>query len=64
MKKYILTILFLFLFLVFGGCAPKKVTAPFKGHILPPEDVLKNISRTDNLRDTLQAIAHIAVDTP
>lgn len=64
MKKYILTILFLFLFIAFGGCTPKKVTAPFKGHILPPEDVLKNISRTDNLRNTLKAIAHIAVDTP
>ncbi len=64
MKKYILTILFLFLFLAFGGCAPKKVTAPFKGYVLPPEDVLKNVSRTDNLRDTLKAIAHIAVDTP
>ena len=64
MKKYTLTILFLSLLLTFSGCAPKKVTVPFKGYTLPPEDVLAKISRTDNLRNTLKAIAHIAVNTP
>ncbi len=64
MKKYIFTIAFLFLFLAFGGCTHKNVTTPFKGYILPPEDVLKNISRTDSLKNTLKAIAHITVDTP
>ena len=64
MKKYILTVLFLSLFLIFSGCAPKKITVPFKGYVLPPEDILKKISRTDNQKDTLKALANISVNTP
>lgn len=63
MKRYILTALFLSIFLTFPGCAPKKVTVPFKGYSLPPEDVLKKISRTDNPKDTLKAIARITTNT-
>lgn len=63
MKKYILTILFLSLLLAFPGCAPRKVIVPFKGYALPPEDVLKNISRTDNQKETLKAIARITTNT-
>jgi len=64
MKKYILIALFLSLLFAFPGCAPRKVTVPFKWHTLPPEDVLKKISRTDNPGDTLKALVHIAVNTP
>ena len=59
MKRYLLTVLFLSLFLAFPGCAPRRVTVPFKY----PEDVLKNISRTDNLKNTLKAFARIVVNT-
>ncbi len=64
MKKYILTVLCLSLFLIFSGCAPKKVAVPFKGYALSPADVLKKISRTDSQKDTLKALANISVNTP
>ena len=64
MKRYILIIPFLIFLITFPGCAPRKATVPFKGYTLPPEDILKKISRTDNLGDILKALVHITVNTP
>lgn len=64
MKKYFTTVLITFLLFVFTGCATRNVTVSPGGHVSAPEDIIKTVSKTDNIKETLEAIASIVVNTP